>query len=73
MANNVWLLTWTTCGTWLPGDNRGLWATSARSNPLTRVSGSTTHRDPTTQVEPTKLIEPTTQVVGFPRPSYCPW
>lgn len=23
MANNVWLLTWTTYGTWLPGDNRG--------------------------------------------------
>ncbi len=23
MANSVWLLTWTTYGTWLPGDNRG--------------------------------------------------
>ncbi len=23
MADNVWLLTWTTYGTWLPGDNRG--------------------------------------------------
>ncbi|NLX23828.1 MAG: hypothetical protein GXY55_19420 [Phycisphaerae bacterium] len=33
----------------------------------------TTLIEPTTQVEPTKLIEPTTQVVGFPRPSYCPW
>jgi hypothetical protein len=23
MADNVWLLTWTTYGTWLPDDNRG--------------------------------------------------
>src|SRR5438270_6736343 len=42
----AWLLTWTTYGTWLPGDDRGS-VTSVRANPGPRVE----HDQPGTPVD----------------------
>lgn len=64
-AANRWLLTWTTYGTWLPGDARGFVgyvhdpAMAPVKNPLTGVNGSIPIHEPTTS------CEPTTPVVGL--------